>query len=175
MNGQDSLNFEGRGQIRCVQQLGMVRLWERLKGAAELPDIAAVNGPDLERLRDKLMLLDVVWDNGEPRYLIRFHGVNFEKVNQRNCVGRFLDETIPAPVRESGLRTYRDVLDRRLPVFNATMVRESAGEAVSYERLLLPFTATGQGVERIFTVVTLFAEDNSSPFEIMRAAGQLSA
>lgn len=175
MDVQNSLSFEGLGQIRCVQQLGMVRLWERLKGAAELPDISAVNGSDLERLRDKLMLLDVVWDSGEPRYLIRFHGVNFEKVNLRNCVGRFLDETIPPPVRESGLRTYRDVLDRGCPIFNVTLVRESAGEAVSYERLLLPFTATGKGVERIFAVVTLFAEDNSSPFEIVRAAGQLPA
>lgn len=172
MNHQNPLDFEGRGHIRCVQQLGMVKLWERLKGAAELPAASSVDGHDLERLRDKLMLLDVVWEDDQPRYLIRFHGVNFEKVNLRNCVGRFLDETIPPPVRESGLRTYRDVLDRRCPVFNATLVREPSGEAVSYERLLLPFTANGQGVERIFTIVTLFAEDNGSPFEIMRAAGQ---
>jgi hypothetical protein len=152
----------------------MVKLWDRLRGDAELPDVSAVQGHDLERIRDKLLMLEVVWENDQPRYLIRFHGVDFERINQRNCVGRFLDESMPPPVRERGMQIYRGVMDSRRPSFGVTAVRSPSGETLSYERLLLPFTATGNGVERIFSVITLFAEDNSSPFNIMHAAASLA-
>ncbi len=174
MNIHNPFDFEGRSNIRCVQQLGMVKLWERWKGAAGLPSVSSVQGQDLERLRDKLLVLDVVWENGQPRYLIRFHGINFERINQRNCIGLFLDQAMPPPVRKQALQTYRDVLDRHRPAFGVTIVRSPSGETVSYERLLLPFTVTGQDVEQIFTVITLFAEDNSSPFDIMHAAAALA-
>lgn len=170
MNYQNLLDFEGRSDIRCVQQLGMVKLWEHLKGRDELPHVSAVRGDDLERLRDKLLVMDVVWETGQPRYLIRFHGVNFERVNRRNCVGRFLDESMPPPVSARGLETYHGVVSGRRPSFSATAVSSPSGETLSYERLLLPFTVTGQDVEQIFTVITLFSEDNRSPFDIMHAA-----
>lgn len=170
MNRQNSFDFEGRGNVRCVQQIGMLKLWERLKGAAELPDISAVQGNDLERLRDKLMLLDVVWRDGEPHYLIRFQGADFSKMHNRDCTGLFLNDVMAPAVRERGLRTYRTVVDRGIPAFTSTLVRDADGAAVHYERLLLPFAATGQDVEHIQCVITLFAEDNRSPFEVMREA-----
>lgn len=170
MNHRNSLDFEGRGHIRCVQQLGMVKLWERLKSVAGLPNITAVQGHDLERIRDKLMLLDVVWRDGEPCYLIRFQGSDFSKMHNRDCTGLFLNDTMASTVRECGLRTYRTVVDRGIPSFTSTPVRDNDGFVVHYERLLLPFTTTGQGVEHIHCVITLFAEDNRSPFQVMRDA-----
>ena len=175
VNHQNPLDFEGRGHIRCVQQLGMVKLWERLTGAAELPALASVNGYDLERLRDKLMLLDVVWREGEPSYLIRFQGADFHKMHNRDCTGLFLDEVMAPAVRERGLRAYRTVVDRRIPAFTSTPVINADGATVHYERLLLPFTTAGEGVEHIHCVITLFAEDNRSPFEVMRKSGSPDA
>ncbi len=168
LNIQDTVDFEGRGQIRCVQQIGMLKLWERLKGAAELPDAASVQGYDLERVRDKLMLLDVVWRASEPSYLIRFQGTDFNKMHNRDCTGLFLDEVMAPAVRERGIKVYRAVVDRRIPAFTSTPVQNANGEVVHYERLLLPFTMTGQGVEHIQCAITLFAEDNRSPFDVMR-------
>lgn len=150
----------------------MVKLWERLKGAASLPGEAAVSGGDLERVRDKLMVLDVSWKDGEPQYLIRFHGIDFERMNNRNCVGRLLQDAMPPAVRESGLPFYRQVLERRMPAFGITTVRSETGGTVSYERLLLPFTRNGQEVDQIYCILTLFAEENSSPFEIVQKASQ---
>ncbi len=167
MNRQNSLDFEGRSQIRCVQQIGLLKLWERWKGAAELPDIAAVQGYDLERARDKLMLLDVVWRDGKPSYLIRFQGADFNKMHNRDCTGLFLDEVMAPAVRERGLRAYGTVVDRRIPAFTSTPVQNADGETVHYERLLLPFTTTGQGVEHIQCAITLFAKENHSPFDVM--------
>jgi hypothetical protein len=168
LNHQNQTDFEGRGHIRCVQQIGILKLWERWKGAAELPDLAAVQGNDLERVRDKLMLLDVIWHDGQPSYLIRFQGEDFGRMHNRDCTGLFLDEVMAPAVRERGVRVYRTVVDRRIPVFTSTPVRNADGAMVHYERLLLPFTTTGQGVEHIHCVITLFAEDNHSPFDVMR-------
>lgn len=170
MNHQNPLQFEGRGDIRCVQQLGLLKLWERLKGAADLPNLGAVRGEDLERLRDKLMLLDVVWSDGGPRYLIRFQGADFSKMHRRDCTGSFLNEAMAPAVRERGLRAYRTVVDQRIPAFTSTRVRNLEGATVLYERLLLPFTTTGKGVEHIHCALTLFAEDNCSPFDVMQKA-----
>lgn len=170
MNHQNSLDFEGRSHIRCVQQLGLLKLWQRLRGAAKLPDITAVQGHDLERLRDKLMLFDVVWREGEPCYLIRFQGADFSKMHNRDCTGLFLNDVMAPAVRERGLLTYRTVVDRGIPSFTSTPVRDADGFVIHYERLLLPFTSTGQGVEHIHCVITLFAEDNRSPFQVMRDA-----
>jgi hypothetical protein len=36
--------------------------------------------------------------------------------------------------------------------------------------LLLPFTRSGQGVEQIYCVITLFTEDNLSPFATMSSS-----
>ena len=175
MKYQDSFDFEGRGHIRCVQQLGMVKLWERLKGAAELPRLSAVEGCELERLRDKLLMTDVVWRDGEPSYVIRFQGADFSKMHNRDCTGLSLNDIMAPAVREQGLRTYRAVVDLRIPAFTSTVVRDAGGASVQYERLLLPFTSTGQGVEHIHCVITLFAEDNCSPFAVMRESRAKSA
>lgn len=148
----------------------MLKLWQRLKGAAQLPDITAVQGHDLERIRDKLMLLEVVWRDGEPCYLIRFQGVDFSKMHNCDCTGLFLNDVMAPAVRERGLRTYRTVVDRGIPSFTSIPVRDADGFVIHYERLLLPFTSSGQGVEHIHCVITLFAEENRSPFQVMRDA-----
>ncbi len=170
MNHQSSLNFEGRGLIRCVQQIGMLKSWERWKGASALPHIETVQGRELERVRDKLMLLDVVWREENPSYLIRFQGEDFTRMHNRDCTGLFLDDVMAPAVRARGLQVYRTVVDQRMPAFTSTPVQNADGVTVHYERLLLPFTTTGEGVEHIQCVITLFAEDNHSPFDVMREA-----
>ncbi len=60
------------------------------------------------------------------------------------------------------------VVDRGIPAFTSTQVRADDGVIIYYERLLLPFTANGRGVELIHCVITLFAEENRSPFEVIR-------
>ena len=170
MKFPDKIEFEGRADIRCVQQLGMLKLWERLKGSAALPLASAVHDHDIERIRDKLMLLDVEWHDGAPRYLIRYQGSDFDRMHNRSCVGLFLNEVMAPAVRERGLKTYRQVVERLTPAFNSTPVRGEDGAVGNYERLLLPFTHAGQGVEQIYCVVTLFTEDNLSPFAAMSSS-----
>jgi hypothetical protein len=167
---QDQTDFYGRDRIRCVQQIGMLKLWERSKRGAVLPPVSAVHDEDLARFREKLLLLDVEWPDDEPRYLIRFQGSDIDRIHNRNCVGLYLNDVMEQSVRERGLKTYRRVVDQRTPAFNSTTVRDEHGATVNYERLLLPFTRAGEGVDQIYSIVTLFTEDNQSPFQTLKNA-----
>lgn len=166
----DQTDFYGRDHIRCVQQIGMLKLWERSKRGAVLPPVSAIHDEDLARLREKLMLLDVEWLDDEPRYLIRFQGSDIDRMHNRNCAGLYLNDVMEPAVRERGLKTFQRVIDQRIPAFNSTTVRDEQGATVNYERLLLPFTSTGEGVDHIYSIVTLFTEDNQSPFQTMKNA-----
>lgn len=170
LTDQDQTDFFGRDRIRCVQQIGMLKLWERSKRGAVLPLASAVHDEDLARLRDKLMLLDVERQGDEVRYLIRYQGSDIDRMHDRNCVGLYLNDVMEASVRERGLKSYWRVVDQRAPAFNSTVVQDDEGATVQYERLLLPFTRNGEQVDQIYSIVTLFTEDNQSPFQTLKNA-----
>lgn len=170
MTNQDQTDFFGRDRIRCVQQIGMLKLWERSKRGAVLPHVSSVHDEDLARLREKVMLLDVEWQDEAPRYLIRYQGSDIDRMHDRNCVGLYLNDVMDPSIRERGLKSYRRVVDQRIPAFNSTLVQDEKGATVQYERLLLPFTRGGEQVDQIYSIVTLFTEDNQSPFETMKNA-----
>ncbi len=73
-------------------------------------------------------------------------------------------------VRGKGLKTYRRIVDQRIPAFNSTRVQDEKGATVQYERLLLPFTRSGDQVDQIYSIVTLYTEDNQSPFQTLKNA-----
>ncbi|WP_424631037.1 PAS domain-containing protein [Bradyrhizobium sp. SYSU BS000235] len=148
----------------------MLKLWDRSKRGEVLPLASAVHDEDLARLREKLLLLDVERQDGEPRYLIRYQGSDIDRMNNRNCVGLYLNDVMEPSIRERGLKTYRRVVDLRLPAFNSTVVQDENGASVQYERLLLPFTRSGDRVDQIYSIVTLYTEDNQSPFETLKNA-----
>lgn len=170
MTNLDQTDFFGRDRIRCVQQIGMLKLWERSKRGAVLPLASAVHDEDLARLREKLMLLDVEWQDDEPRYLIRYQGADIDRMHNRNCVGLYLNDVMEPSVRDRGLKTYRRIVDQRIPAFNSTPVQDEKGATVQYERLLLPFTRSGDQVDQIYSIVTLYTEDNQSPFQTLKNA-----
>ena len=86
-----------------------------------------VQGENIERLRDKLMLCDIEWRGSEPYYLIRFQGSDFVRSHGRDCTGAFLNDVMAPAVHERGLRTYRHVVERQVPAFNLTPITDRGG------------------------------------------------
>lgn len=170
LTNQDQTDFFGRDRIRCVQQIGMLKLWERSRRGAVLPPTSSVHDEDLARLREKVMLLDVELKDGEPRFLILYQGFDIDRMHDRNCVGLYLNDVMDPAIRERGLKGYQRVVDQKLPAFNSTLIQDERGATVHYERLLLPFTRGGEHVDQIYSIVTLFTEDNQSPFQTLRNA-----
>jgi hypothetical protein len=146
--------------MRCVQQVSLLRLWERLRGENKIPEFGALVPEDISRSIDKLSFSEVVHTVEGPRFRIVRNGAQFERIYPVNRVGKFLDETLPPAIREQALHHYKLVVVSQQPSFSFSVLRKNAGPFIRYERLLLPFTCHGGDVERIVGVITLFSEEN---------------
>jgi hypothetical protein len=151
--------FTSQG-MRCVQQVSLLRLWERLRGKDRIPEFGALIPEDISRSIDKLSFSEVVRTEEGPRFRIIQNGAQFERMYPVSRVGRFLDETLPPAVREQALHYHNLVVAGRQPSFSYSVLRKDDGPLIRYERLLLPFTCNGGDVERIVGVITLFSEEN---------------
>jgi hypothetical protein len=158
--------FKGRDQIRCPQQLYFLRFWERGCSRTSLPSIEILDLDSLRHVADKLMLCRVLREHGDLRFLIRYHGSQFEKAHGRKCVGRFVDEAVAPSLRKQALSMYHHVATSSEPLFCATALREGYGPIVNYERLLIPFTKSGPMVEYICCIITMVTEENGFDFNI---------
>jgi hypothetical protein len=136
--------------VRSSHQLWLLNHWSSLRGNALLPNWQALDLDTIAVPLDDLSYTQVVGHDGTARFQIQFHGTRIAEAYGRvNCVGKFLDDILPADYRESALSTYRQVVDGKLPVYTVSDLRDGSGRIVHYERLLLPFSVDGTDVERI--------------------------
>ena len=146
--------------MRCVQQVSLLKLWERLRGSQELPQFSTLAAEDISRSIDKLSFCEVVRTDSGPRFRIIQSGAQFERMYPERRIGQFLDESLSPAIRDQALEHYRQVVASRQPSFSFSAVRKNDGPIIRYERLLLPFACEGAYVERIIGVITLFSEEN---------------
>ena len=146
--------------MRCVQQISLLKLWEHLRGNRELPQFDALVPDDISRSIDKLSFSEVVRTEDGYRFRIIRNGAQFDRMYSGRRVGKFLDEVLPQAIKEQALLLHEQVVVTHQPSFSFSVLRKSDGPLIRYERLLLPFTCNGEGVERIIGAITLFAEEN---------------
>jgi hypothetical protein len=146
--------------MRCVQQIPLLKLWERLRGKRDLPRFEALMPEDISRSIDKLSFSEVVQTENGYRFRIIENGVQFDRMYPEKRDGKFIDEVLPQAFREQALLLHEQVVVRRQPSFSLSLLRKDDGPLIRYERLLLPFTFNYVAVERIVGVITLFTEGN---------------
>lgn len=146
--------------MRCVQQIALLKLWERLRGKSHLPRFEALTPEDISRSIDKLSFSEVVQAEEGHRFRIIRNGVQFDRIYPERRCGKFLDEVLPQSLREQALLLHEQVVVRRQPSFSFSLLRKDDGPVIRYERLLLPFTCNDVNVERIVGAITLFSEHN---------------
>lgn len=151
--------FTSQG-MRCVQQVSLLKLWERLRCKRELPQFEALAPDDVSRSIHKLSFSEVVQTENGYRFRIIRNGTQFDRLYSERRVGRFLDEVLPQAFRDQALLLHQQVVLDRQPSFSVSLLRKDDGPLIQYERLLLPFTCKGQDVERIVSAITLFTEAN---------------
>ena len=147
--------------MRCIEQISLLKLWERLRGKRQLPQFEALVPDDVSRTIDKLSFSEVVRTQDGLRFRIILSGAQFDRIYPQRRVGKFLDEVLPQAFKEQALLFHQEVVATRQPSFSFSMLRRDEGPLVRYERLLLPFACnSGEEVERIVGAITLFTEDN---------------
>jgi hypothetical protein len=146
--------------MQCVQQISLLKLWERLRGKRELPQFEALTADEVSNAIDKLSFSEVVRTVDDCRFRIIRNGAQFDRMYPEKRVGRFLDEVLPQAFKDQALSVHKKVVVSRQPSFSFSVLRKDDGPLIRYERLLLPFTCKGDEVERIVSAITLFTEEN---------------
>jgi hypothetical protein len=148
--------------VRAVNQRWLLKTWMRHLGTQRVPQWQAVEAEDLSRVSAGLSFLDVTGRDGDARFQIRFHGATIGQVyGSADCRGRYLDEIIPAAHRTNGLAPYQQAVHRCRPVYTIHDVTDRIGRTVHYERLLLPFAADSQTVDRILASFEFICVDGA--------------
>lgn len=139
--------------VRSVKQRDLLNAWLRACGRQRsLPAVADYRP---ERIADELadmMGFDVEGRGDTARFLITQEGARLtatygnEQPDKRAT--RYLDDAIGPARYARVVPSYRICLARRRPSYSISLVQDSDGKDVSYERLLLPFGSAGE-VEQI--------------------------
>ena len=111
--------------MRCVQQISLLKLWERLRGKHELPQFEALNPEEISPLTDKLSLSEVVRVDKQYCFRIIQNGAQFDRMYPERRVGKFLDEVLPPAFRDQALLLHKQVVVCRQPSFSFSMLRKA--------------------------------------------------
>lgn len=148
--------------VRAINQRWLLKFWKRHLGAHSVPQWQAVEAENLSAISANLSFLDVSGSDGDTRFQIRYHGATIAQVyGAGDCRGKYLDGIIPAARHANGLAPYRHVVRDGRPVYTIHDVIDRNGRLVHYERLLLPFAADGQIVDRILASFEFICADGA--------------
>jgi len=148
--------------VRAINQTWLLKFWMRHLGAHRVPRWQAVEAENLSAMSANLSFLDVTGNDGNARFQIRFHGATIAQVyGSGDCRGKYLDQIIPAAGHANGLAPYHHAIRGGRPVYTIQDVTDRNGRLVHYERLLLPFAADGETVDRILASFEFICEDGA--------------
>ena len=141
-----------------VFQIRLVKMWERAKGAHQLPAFQSFDFDSIRDLLENILICDVNASKQPTEFVVRSHGKVIGDLYGADCSGRTIDAI--APNWLNAREDYIEAARQMVPTFRRTAISDYVGEPVSFERLLLPFTVSGQSTDRIISAVYLFAEGN---------------
>jgi hypothetical protein len=145
--------------IRSVRQRWLLSHWSRARAGETLPTWKGLDPDDLAKMAESLLFCDVTAE-GEARFLVRFRGARIvETLGPTEA--NYLDEILPAVIREETITAYKEAVRTKQPVFTIADIRDSTGKPVNLERLLLPFSRDGATVDRILASLEMISIEGS--------------
>lgn len=143
--------------IRSVKQRDLLNAWLRARSWPRPRPLPGLREYQPERMSDEMvdmMGFDVVGSGEQARFLITQEGARLsatygnEHIAPDKRTNRYLDDAIDPARYARALPCYLACVMRKRPAYSMTLLRDSDGKEVSYERLLLPF-GNGDHVEQI--------------------------
>jgi len=147
--------------VKSIKQRQLTRYWERLRGSDLLPLWSAVDRDEIAWSRDNLCVMEIKREGTALRCLIREHGDKLTEYYGSACAGRHLDEFMAPEALTQLTAIYAQAVNARRPVYTVSPAVDSKGRAVTFERLLLPFTVGGSQVEIVLTSLEAISIDGA--------------
>jgi hypothetical protein len=123
---------------------GLFAFWQTKRGARPMPQRAAIDAVELWAWLGNLMLIEST-AGAEFRY--RVYGTGLAEYYGRDLTGKTTAELRPE-VRALVLAEYCEVCRTRQPLL-VTHTRRVRDQQTAVEKLILPFSDRGDGVERL--------------------------
>ena len=147
--------------VKSIKQRQLTRYWERMRGGYLLPLWSSVDRNEIAASRDNLCVMDVKHEGTALRCLIREHGDKLTEYYGSTRAGRHLDEFMAPEALAQLTAIYAEAVNVRRPVYTVSPMVDSKGRAVTFERLLLPFTVGGSQVDVVLTSLEAISIDGA--------------
>jgi len=147
--------------VKDVRQRALLNNWLQLATANWPPTAADFHIERFEQKDKEVGFYAVVrQDDGTVRFRIDHDGNFLARAFGSSGRGQFVDDYIAPNLVPVLLPAYRECEKTGLPVYMILKIKDEAGKAVSYQRLLLPFAENGV-VIRIMTSLKASGDDGS--------------
>jgi hypothetical protein len=157
--------------VRSIKQQDFLKVWWRaFEKAGQLPSLAAFQPSRLEDERPELMYYDVVHANGDIRYPATFAGARLIEAYGFSAVGRDLQDILNPVIWGYVEPLYDMCVNSGMPVYSIFTVADLKGDAVNYERLLLPFGSDNRVQQMIASIKSISVEGRFINANLMRSA-----
>jgi hypothetical protein len=150
--------------VKSIKQRDLLNTWLRLYARDQrLPRMAEY---EPSRLEDELpdMVYYTVGAQQPPRLVIDSDGTRMSSAYGNTGRGRHLDDYLGPRLAPIVMPVYHECIRRALPVYTISNIDDIYGRIVAYERLLLPFSESGEVVTHIIASLKTISEDGG--FEI---------
>jgi hypothetical protein len=160
--------------VKSIKQRDLLNTWLRLYAREQLlPRIGEYQPSRLADELPDLVYYTVEADRQPPRLMIQSHGTRMSSAYGNTGNGRYLDEYLGPRLVPVVMPVYYECVARRLPVYTISNIDDIYGRIVAYERLLLPFSESGQVTHIIASLKTISDEGNFEIKNLMRGNDML--
>lgn len=125
----------------------MMDIWNRLRGAREMPARRDFTPADLRGHLGWIALVDVEYD--PERYRFRLVGADIATGLSRDSGNQFLDTVYGPEFYETAVGSYRWIVEHRKPIRAFGEMVHARKGYIRFESLDLPFSSDGQVIDMI--------------------------
>jgi hypothetical protein len=151
--------------VKSIKQRDLLNTWLRLYARDQrLPRMAEYEPSRLEDELPDMVYYTVDGAQQPPRLVIDSDGTRMSSAYGNTGRGRHLDDYLGPRLAPIVMPVYHECIRRALPVYTISNIDDIYGRIVAYERLLLPFSESGEVVTHIIASLKTISEDGG--FEI---------
>ena len=156
--------------MKSIRHRWLLKEWELGRAGRPLPPRAHLAREEFNLYRGEFSVFELRHEAAGLRFLLSAHGTFIGKAYGSNCVGKYLDQIVPAELQALQIEPYAQAVRHRRPVYVSSDTQDLAAKPVQFERLLLPFSEDGTTptcVVADFEMISI--EGNFSPADMLTA------
>jgi hypothetical protein len=160
--------------VKSIKQRDLLNTWLRLFARTQsLPRVSEYQPARMEDELPDLVFYTVDTSEPLPRLTIDSDGTRMSSAYGHTGKGRLLAEYVGPRLAPLVMPVYYECITRRLPAYTISNIDDSYGRIVAYERLLLPFSESGNVTHLIASLKTISEDGGFEIKNLMRGGDKL--